>query len=225
MKTTKKMMLFVATLFVATFALSSCLSDDNETKKPTVEEQAGYQRTMAGTYGSTLRFFYPLFNNAVKYDSLKHYSFDVTADSTITMRDFPVCKLDSAIVISKDNHSDSAVEFAALRTAIHESNATAKLTAKYFVPYDKCVIEYGYSFLVLPMTIKQSFFYNGKSHDVYFMFDILGSCGGKFLSSNFTDRVFEYTMVLSGICVDKYSAEGLIPTQYFRQVLITSTTK
>lgn len=225
MKTTKKLMLFVATLFVATFALSSCLSDDNETKVPTVEEQAGYQRTMAGTYGSTLRFFYPLFNNAVKYDSLKHYSFDVTADSTITMRNFPVCKLDSAITISKDNHSDSAVEFAALRTAIHESNATAKLTAKYFVPYDKCVIEYGYSFLVLPMTIKQSFFYNGKSHDVYFMFDISGSCGGKFLSSNFTDRVFEYTMVLSGICVDKYSAEGLIPTQYFRQVLITSTTK
>lgn len=222
MKTTKKMMLFVATLFVATFALSSCLSDDNETKVPTAEEQAGYQRTMAGTYGSTLRFFYPSFNNVVKYDSLKHYSWDVTADSTITMRNFPVCKLDSAIVISKDNHSDSAVEFAALRTAIHESNATAKLTAKYFVPYDKSVVEYGYSFLVLPMTIKQSFFYNGKSHDVYFMFDI---SGGKFLSSNFTDRVFEYNMVLSGICVDKYSAEGLIPTQYFRQVLITSTTK
>lgn len=222
MKTTKKMMLFVATLFVATFALSSCLSDDNETKVPTVEEQAGYQRTMAGTYGSTLRFFYPSFNNVVKYDSLKHYSWDVTADSTITMRNFPVCKLDSAIVISKDNHSDSAVEFAALRTAIHESNATAKLTAKYFVPYDKSVVEYGYSFLVLPMTIKQSFFYNGKSHDVYFMFDI---SGGKFLSSNFTDRVFEYNIVLSGICVDKYSAEGLIPTQYFRQVLITSTTK
>lgn len=222
MKTTKKLMLFVATLFVATFALSSCLNDDNETKVPTVEEQAGYQRTMAGTYGSTLRFFYPSFNNVVKYDSLKHYSWDVTADSTITMREFPVCKLDSAIVISKDNHSDSAVEFAALRTAIHESNATAKLTAKYFVPYDKSVVEYGYSFLVLPMTIKQSFFYNGKSHDVYFMFDI---SGGKFLSSNFTDRVFEYNMVLSGICVDKYSAEGLIPTQYFRQVLITSTTK
>lgn len=222
MKTTKKLMLFVATLFVATFALSSCLSDDNETKVPTVEEQAGYQRTMAGTYGSTLRFFYPSFNNVVKYDSLKHYSWDVTADSTITMRNFPVCKLDSAFVISKDNHSDSAVEFAALRTAIHESNATAKLTAKYFVPYDKSVVEYGYSFLVLPMTIKQSFFYNGKSHDVYFMFDI---SGGKFLSSNFTDRVFEYNIVLSGICVDKYSAEGLIPTQYFRQVLITSTTK
>ncbi len=222
MKTTKKLMLFVATLFVATFALSSCLNDDNETKVPTVEEQAGYQRTMAGTYGSTLRFFYPSFNNVVKYDSLKHYSWDVTADSTITMRNFPVCKLDSAIVISKDNHSDSAVEFAALRTAIHESNATAKLTAKYFVPYDKSVVEYGYSFLVLPMTIKQSFFYNGKSHDVYFMFDI---SGGKFLSSNFTDKIFEYNMVLSGICVDKYSAEGLIPTQYFRQVLITSTTK
>ena len=222
MKTTKKLMLFVATLFVATFALSSCLSDDNETKVPTVEEQAGYQRTMAGTYGSTLRFFYPSFNNVVKYDSLKHYSWDVTADSTITMRNFPVCKLDSAIVISKDNNSDSAVEFAALRTAIHESNATAKLTAKYFVPYDKYVIQYGYSFLVLPMTIKQSFFYNGKSHDVYFMFDV---SGGKFLSSNFTDKVFEYNMVLSGICVDKYSTEGLIPTQYFRQVLITCSTK
>ena len=49
MKTTKKLMLFVATLFVATFALSSCLSDDNETKVPTVEEQAGYQRTMYQT--------------------------------------------------------------------------------------------------------------------------------------------------------------------------------
>ena len=61
---------------------------------------------MAGTYGSTLRFFYPSFNNVVKYDSLKHYSWDVTADSTITMRDFPVCKLDSAIVISKDNRPD-----------------------------------------------------------------------------------------------------------------------
>lgn len=225
MKTTKKLMLFVATQFVATFALSSCLSDDNETKVPTVEEQAGYQRTMAGTYGSTLRFFYPSFNNVVKYDSLKHYSWDVTADSTITMRNFPVCKLDSAIVISKDNHSDSAVEFAALRTAIHESNATAKLTAKYFVPNDKYFVEYGYSFPVFPMTIKQSFFYNGKSHDVYFMFDVSGTYGGKFLSSNFTDKIFEYNMVLSGICVDKYSVEGLIPTQYFRQVLITSTTK
>ena len=32
-------------------------------------------------------------------------------------------------------------------------------------------------------------------------------------------------MVLSGICVDKYSAEGLISTQYFRQVLITCSTK
>lgn len=225
MKTTKKLMLFVATLFVATFALSSCLSDDNETKVPTAEEQAGYQRTMAGTYGSALRFFYPSFNNVVKYDSLKHYSWDVTADSTITMRNFPVCKLDSAITISKDNHSDSAVEFAALRTAIHESNATAKLTAKYFVPNDKYFVEYGYSFPVFPLTIKQSFFYNGKSHDVYFMFDVSGTYGGKFLSSNFIDKVFEYNMVLSGICVDKYSAEGLIPTQYFRQVLITCSTK
>lgn len=225
MKTTKKLMLFVATLFVATFALSSCLSDDNETKTPTAEEQAGYQRTMAGTYGSALRFFYPSFNNVVKYDSLKHYSWDVTADSTITMRNFPVCKLDSAITISKDNHSDSAVEFAALRTAIHESNATAKLTAKYFVPNDKYFVEYGYSFPVFPLTIKQSFFYNGKSHDVYFMFDVSGTYGGKFLSSNFIDKVFEYNMVLSGICVDKYSAEGLIPTQYFRQVLITCSTK
>lgn len=225
MKTTKKLMLFVATMFVATFALSSCLSDDNETKVPTVEEQAGYQRTMAGTYGSALRFFYPSFNNVVKYDSLKHYSWDVTADSTITMRNFPVCKLDSAITISKDNHSDSAVEFAALRTAIHESNATAKLTAKYFVPNDKYFVEYGYSFPVFPLTIKQSFFYNGKSHDVYFMFDVSGTYGGKFLSSNFIDKVFEYNMVLSGICVDKYSAEGLIPTQYFRQVLITCSTK
>lgn len=225
MKTTKKMMLFVATLFVATFALSSCLSDDNETKVPTAEEQAGYQRTMAGTYGSAMRFFYPSFNNVVKYDSLKHYSWDVTADSTITMRNFPVCKLDSAITISKDNHSDSAVEFAALRTAIHESNATAKLTAKYFVPNDKYFVEYGYSFPVFPLTIKQSFFYNGKSHDVYFMFDVSGTYGGKFLSSNFIDKVFEYNMVLSGICVDKYSAEGLIPTQYFRQVLITCSTK
>lgn len=225
MKTTKKLMLFVATLFVATFALSSCLSDDNETKVPTAEEQAGYQRTMAGTYGSALRFFYPSFNNVVKYDSLKHYSWDVTADSTITMRNFPVCKLDSAITISKDNHSDSAVEFAALRTAIHESNATAKLTAKYFVPNDKYFVEYGYSFPVFPLTIKQSFFYNGKSHDVYFMFDVSGTYGGKFLSSNFIDKVFEYNMVLSGICVDKYSSEGLIPTQYFRQVLITCSTK
>lgn len=225
MKTTKKLMLFVATLFVATFALSSCLSDDNETKVPTAEEQAGYQRTMAGTYGSALRFFYPSFNNVVKYDSLKHYSWDVTADSTITMRNFPVCKLDSAITISKDNHSDSAVEFAALRTAIHESNATAKLTAKYFVPNDKYFVEYGYSFPVFPLTIKQSFFYNGKNHDVYFMFDVSGTYGGKFLSSNFIDKVFEYNMVLSGICVDKYSAEGLIPTQYFRQVLITCSTK
>lgn len=225
MKTTKKLMLFVATLFVATFALSSCLSDDNETKVPTTEEQAGYQRTMAGTYGSALRFFYPSFNNVVKYDSLKHYSWDVTADSTITMRNFPVCKLDSAITISKDNHSDSAVEFAALRTAIHESNATDKLTAKYFVPNDKYFVEYGYSFPVFPLTIKQSFFYNGKSHDVYFMFDVSGTYGGKFLSSNFIDKVFEYNMVLSGICVDKYSSEGLIPTQYFRQVLITCSTK
>ena len=48
MKTTKKMMLFVATLFVATFALSSCLNDDNETKVPTVEEQRVRKSTGTG---------------------------------------------------------------------------------------------------------------------------------------------------------------------------------
>ena len=109
--------------------------------------------------------------------------------------------------------------------AMIREEVTADDIAKYFVPNDKYFVEYGYSFPVFPMTIKQSFFYNGKSHDVYFMFDVSGTYGGKFLSSNFTDKIFEYNMVLSGICVDKYSAEGLIPTQYFRQVLITCSTK
>ena len=135
MKTTKSFILSVVTLFVATFALSSCLNDDNDYKVPTKEEQASYQKLMAGTYGSVVRFYYQNYNKAVKYDSIKHYSWNVTADSTITMRDFPVCKLDSAIFIPKNDNSTRAQELAALRTAIHESqNTVEKFTSKYFVP-------------------------------------------------------------------------------------------
>jgi hypothetical protein len=88
MKITKSFILSVVALFVATFALSSCLNDDNDYKVPTKEEQASYQKLMAGTYGSVVRFYYNQnYNKAVKYDSIKHYSWNVTADSTITMRD------------------------------------------------------------------------------------------------------------------------------------------
>ena len=56
MKITKSFILSVVALFVATFALSSCLNDDNDYKVPTKEEQASYQKLMAGTYGALVRF-------------------------------------------------------------------------------------------------------------------------------------------------------------------------
>lgn len=225
MKTTKSFILSVVTLFVATFALSSCLNDDNDYKVPTKEEQASYQKLMAGTYGSVVRFYYQNYNNAVKYDSIKHYSWNVTADSTITMRDFPVCKLDSAIFIPKNDNSTRAQELAALRTAIHESQSTVeKFTSKYFVPNTSYQHQYGYKFAVYPKTIKQSFVYNGKAHDVYFIFDLAGYIG-TYASNSFVDKIFEYNMVLSGICVDEYKESNLISDIYFRQVLMTCTTK
>lgn len=178
MKITKSFILSVVALFVATFALSSCLNDDNDYKVPTKEEQASYQKLMAGTYGSVVRFYYQNYNKVVKYDSIKHYSWNVTADSTITMRDFPVCKLDSTIFIPKNDNSNRAQELAALRTAIHESqNTVEKFTSKYFVPNTSYQHQYGYKFAVYPKTIKQSFFYNGKAHDVYFIFDLAGYIG------------------------------------------------
>ena len=224
MKTTKKLMLFVVTMFVAAFTFSSCLNND-DVKVPTTDEQAGYQRTMAGRYGSVVRFYYPNYNNEVQYDSLKQYAWNVTADSTITMYDFPVCKLDSAININKNDESATAKEMAALRTAIHESTATTKLQAKYFIPNESYFVEYGYSFPVYPLAFKQSFFYNGKSHDVYFLFDTSGYYGGKFLSSSVTGKVFEFSMILAGICIDNYNTNSLVSTNYFRQVLITCKTK
>ena len=149
MKITKSFILSVVALFVATFALSSCLNDDNDYKVPTKEEQASYQKLMAGTYGSVVRFYYQNYNKVVKYDSIKHYSWNVTADSTITMRDFPVCKLDSAIFIPKNDNSNRAQELAALRTAIHESQSTVKdFTSKYFVPNTSYQHQYGYKFAV-----------------------------------------------------------------------------
>lgn len=224
MKITKNLMLFVVTMLVATFTFTSCLNDD-DVKVPTAEEQAGYQRTMADKYGSVVRFCYQNYNNIVKYDSLKHYTWDVTADSTITMYDFPVCKLDSAIKVNENDNGETAKELAALRTAIHESTATTKLQAKYFIPNESYFREYGYSFLVFPQTIKQTLFYNGKSHDVYFIFDTSGYYGGTFLSSSITGKVFEFNMVLAGICIDNYNYDSLVSTQYFRQVVISCTTK
>lgn len=165
------------------------------------------------------------FSRVVKYDSIKHYSWNVTADSTITMRDFPVCKLDSAIFIPKNDNSNRAQELAALRTAIHESqNTVEKFTSKYFVPNTSYQHQYGYKFAVFPKTIKQSFFYNGKAHDVYFIFDLAGYIG-TYASNSFVDKIFEYNMVLSGICVDEYKESNLISDIYFRQVLMTCTTK
>ena len=226
MKITKNLMLFVVTMLVATFTFTSCLNDD-DVKVPTAEEQAGYQRTMAGRYGSVARFYYFNYNNQVKYDSLKNYSWDVTADSTITMNNFPVCKLDSAINVRNNNDNATAKEkeLAALRTAIHESTATTKFQAKYFIPNESFFVEYGYSFLVYPLTIKQNFIYNGQSHDVYFIFDTSGYYGGTFVSSTITGKVLEYKMVLAGICIDNYNYDSLVSTQYFRQVVISCTTK
>lgn len=149
----------------------------------------------------------------------------MTADSTITMRDFPVCKLDSAIFIPKNDNSHRAQELAALRTAIHESqNTVEKFTSKYFVPNTSYQHQYGYKFAVYPKTIKQSFVYNGKAHDVYFIFDLAGYIG-TYASNSFVDKIFEYNMVLSGICVDEYKESNLISDIYFRQVLMTCTTK
>lgn len=227
MKTTKSFLLFVATFFVAAFTLTSCLNDDDDYKAPTLEEQNQYQTLMAGNYGSMVRLYYPSYGNAVKYDSIEHYYWKVSVlkDSTITMNNFPVCKLDSAINIAKNDNTDKARELDALRTAIHNSTAMVNITAKYFVPNKNYIVDYGYNFPVYPTTFKQTFNYNGSNHDVYFLFDVTGGYGGYFRQSDYVGKVFEYSMCLAGICVDGYKSENLISGTYFRQILVQFATK
>lgn len=231
MKSTKSLVLLIIATIVTTFTLSSCFNENKDGyEQPTKEEQNTYQVAMSGLHGSVARFYYTKVVGYTvmteKYDSIKHASWVVSNDSTVTFQDFPVCKLDSAIQVSESDKSTDATEALLLRDAISKSTNTMNMKSIYFIPYkNSTYITYdNYNVVIFPQYIQQELEYNGKKHTVYFVFTS-GTQG----VWNKNSEAFEYQMLLSAIAVDRFNPQtydgNYVSNSYFRQVYINCLKK
>lgn len=231
MKSTKSLVLLIAAMIVATFTFSSCFNEDkSEYEQPTKEEQNTYQVAMSGLHGSVARFYYTKVVGYTvmteKYDSIKHASWIVRNDSTVTFQDFPICKLDSALQISETDNNTEATEARLLRDAIGKSTTTVDMKSIYFIPYNnsKFITFENYYTWIVPQYIQQELEYNGKKHTVYFVF-----ASGTQGVWNKNSETFEYQMLLTAIAVDRFNPQTLdgdyVSTSYFRQVYINCLRK
>lgn len=216
------MMLFVCLLGGMTF-FASCISDDDDYSIDLATQQA-YMQTMSGSYMGKVRMYYV--NNfkqqLVKYDSI-NTTWNVRRDSTLTLYDFPINKLDSAIYISPNSNNAEVTELRALQSAISAIKTPSNLKCYYYVPTKSLVSSQWMQFIVNPIYFKQTLTYNGKQHDVYFVFRT-GYYGGTFTTSS---RQFEFNMYLQSISIDKEPKDysNSIPSTYFRNILLTCNTK
>ena len=122
MKNLKALMMLLIGVFALT--VTSCNTDDGD-HYYTQEEQDAIQAKMVGTYSGSLYMYKPN-TSTKKYEVYHSLPTTWTAskgnpalgkDSLITISNFPINKLDSAIVISEKDNSDEAKTLRALRTA------------------------------------------------------------------------------------------------------------
>lgn len=221
MKKLRNTLMLLLCAIVAMSALSSCLDDNSTDSTITPEMYKTYLTTMSGTYSGRLRFYVqkPYSQQYEKYDSA-YSAWQVATDSTVTLRQFPINKLDSAISVSESDKSENATQVRALRAALSKAEPT-DLKSFFYIPSSNFVGESAIQFYVNPLALEVPLTYNGQTHKVYFVFTS-NYCGGVY---GRTQRTFEYFMQLYGICVDKASESNKISSMYVKNVQITCTTK
>lgn len=214
-------MAFVGFIAVA-MCVTSCLSNEDDSIDYATQKQ--YQQIMAGPQTGKIRFYRQQGTRAyvgqqtfVKYDSIPA-KWDIGSDSTITINNFPVYMLDSAIIVNKDATGDDAVKYRSLNQAIRamkDNHSQSFTTAKaiYFIPSAGWVSESVLQFMLLPLTIEHTINFNGGDHKVYFVFDRYNV--GAFSRST---REAQASYTLSAIYIDQISQQNAVPSTYFNRV-------
>lgn len=214
-------MAFVGFIAVA-MCVTSCLSNEDDSIDYATQKQ--YQQVMEGLQTGKLRFYrqqgtraYTTQRTLVKYDSIPA-SWYIGSDSTITINNFPVYMLDSAIIVNKDATGDDAVKYRSLNQAIRamkDNHPQGFTTAKalYAIPSTGWVSESVLQFMLQPLTIERTINFNGGDHKVYFVFNSYNV--GAFSRST---REAQASYTLSAICIDKLSPQNAVPSTYFNSV-------
>lgn len=214
-------MAFVGFIAVA-MCVTSCLSNEDDSLDHATQKQ--YQQIMAGPQTGKIRFYrqqgtraYVGQQTLVKYDSIPA-SWYIGSDSTITINNFPVYMLDSAIIVKKDATGDDAVKYRSLNQAIramkdNPSQGFIKAKALYAIPSTGWVSESVLQFMLQPLTIERTINFNGGDHKVYFVFNRYNV--GAFSRST---REAQASYTLSAICIDKLSQQNAVPSTYFNSV-------
>lgn len=214
-------MAFVGFIAVA-MCVTSCLSNEDDSIDYATQKQ--YQQIMEGPQTGKIRFYrqqgtraYAGQQTLVKYDSIPA-SWYIGSDSTITINNFPVYMLDSAIIVNKDATGDDAVKYRSLNQAIramkeNHSQGFTKAKALYAIPSAGWVNESVLQFMLQPLTIERTINFNGGDHKVYFVFNSYNV--GAFSRST---REAQASYTLSAICIDQLSQQNAVPSTYFNSV-------
>lgn len=214
-------MAFVGFIAVA-MCVTSCLSNEDDSLDYATQKQ--YQQVMEGPQTGKIRFYrqqgtraYVGQQTLVKYDSIPA-NWYIGSDSTITINNFPVYMLDSAIIVNKDATGDDAVKYRSLNQAIramkdNPSQGITKAKAIYAIPSTGWVSESVLQFMLQPLTIERTINFNGGDHKVYFVFNSYNV--GAFSRST---REAQASYTLSAICIDQLSPQNAVPSTYFNSV-------
>lgn len=214
-------MAFVGFIAVA-MCVTSCLSNEDDSIDYATQKQ--YQQIMEGPQTGKIRFYrqqgtraYTTQQTLVKYDSIPA-NWYIGSDSTITINNFPVYMLDSAIIVNKDATGDDAVKYRSLNQAIramkdNHSLGFTKAKALYAIPSAGWVNESVLQFMLQPLTIERTINFNGGDHKVYFVFNSYNV--GAFSRST---RKAQASYTLSAICIDQLSQQNAVPSTYFNSV-------
>lgn len=213
-------MAFVGFIAVA-MCVTSCLSNEDDSLDYATQKQ--YQQIMAGPQTGKIRFYrqqgtraYVGQQTLVKYDSIPA-NWYIGSDSTITINNFPVYMLDSAIIVNKDATGDDAVKYRSLNKAIralkNSSLGSENVKAFYAIPSTGWVSESVIQFMFQPTTIERTINFNGGDHKVYFVFNSYNV--GAFSRST---REAQASYTLSAICIDQLSPQNAVPSTYFNSV-------
>lgn len=218
------LMTFIGIITVAMCA-TSCLNSDDDSID--VVTQNRYQKLMSGMYSGKARFYQLKSTRSlssqktyVKYDSIPT-SWDVNADSTFRINNFPVFMLDSAIVVEKTASGSDAEKYRALNQAIRALKNSSEgyimgTKARYVIPSSSWVSENVIQFMVQPYTIERTINFDGDDHKVYFVFSPYTT--GAFSATN---RKFQAQLALSAICIDQLDSSHTVPSQFMNNIVVT----
>lgn len=218
------LMTFIGIIAVAMCA-TSCLNSDDDSIDAVTQNR--YQKLMSGMYSGKARFYqlkstrsFSSQKTYVKYDSI-HTSWDVNADSTFRINNFPVFMLDSAIVVEKTSTGSDAEKYRALNQAIRALKNSSEgyimgTKARYFIPSSSWVSENVIQFMVQPYTIERTINFDGADHKVYFVFSPYTT--GAFSATN---RKFQAQLALSAVYIDKLDSSHTVPSQFMNSIVVT----